>query len=455
MTYKGIPGPKPLPILGNILSLRPKSVHKQLLEWSDEYGPIFQVFFFNKPYLVVSDATCIEKVMRERPKKFRRIALLQELINEIGGNGLFSAEGEDWKRQKRIMGRAFSEKQLINFFPKLVQLTKRFEANLLANKQNSKVVEIKNILSRYTIDVTTSFAFGFDGNAIENPDSDIEKNLSFLIHMVNQRGMIPWHYWKYFKLPIDRKLERIKAKMLGLIDGYIEKAKTQLKDEDSASTLLDTMILAGEDENCPFSHDELRGNVFTLLFAGMDTTSITLSWVLFFLATHRKYLEALRDELKNESASLDELDYTRIGQFKLLDAVIKESMRLHPVMPFLCLDSNVDTELDGIELAKGSTVLNLFIANYRDERYFKDPEAFKPERWLSLDEDTARRVFMPFGFGARMCPGRFLAFLEMKVFLINLIKSFDFELLTPREQVREVYDFTLAPSELKMKFSRK
>jgi cytochrome P450 len=146
------------------------------------------------------------------------------------------------------------------------------------------------------------------------------------------------------------------------------------------------------------------------------------------------------------------LEYSDLDRFPLTFACAQESMRIVPVAPYLLLESYQDTAIEGYCIPKGTMIFALLAAKGLDDMAFDRSEQFIPQRWLNLTEQDKKRhanELMPFGFGARLCPGRQLSFVEMKVALIELIRHFRFS-RTPGSHVTQTLAFTVMPTDLKV-----
>jgi cytochrome P450 len=191
----------------------------------------------------------------------------------------------------------------------------------------------------------------------------------------------------------------------------------------------------------------------TMLLGGEDTTAFTLAWAVHHLCQSPRSVARLRAEA---DAALGRSsvpgDIETANRLAYAGAVANEAMRLRPVAPLLFLESNVDTVVGDVLLPAGTPVVTLTRAPVRDPHNFADPDAFRPERWLGLFEGPHEaQVHMPFGSGPRLCPGRTLALLEMKVVLAALYGTFEVERASPAEGVRERYAFTMSPEGLRVR----
>jgi cytochrome P450 len=147
-------------------------------------------------------------------------------------------------------------------------------------------------------------------------------------------------------------------------------------------------------------------------------------------------------------------NYESMTALPFVDACINETMRLKPVAPIIILQPTRDTVVAGIEVPTGTILMCLMRAGAIDERRFPDARAFDPARWLSgATAASPKRVSMPFGAGPRLCPGRYLAILEMKMAMTMLLDNFEIEQVgTPDGgEAREHLAFTMYPEDLRLK----
>ena len=124
-TVSSLPGPTSWPLVGNLLQVDPERMHVTLEDWVDKYGPLYRFQMGRRQTLVVARKDLIAKMLRDRPEGWRRLQSMQEIIREMGAHGLFSAEGDDWRRQRKLVMAAFDPGHLKRYFPALVRVTER------------------------------------------------------------------------------------------------------------------------------------------------------------------------------------------------------------------------------------------------------------------------------------------------------------------------------------------
>jgi cytochrome P450 len=187
--------------------------------------------------------------------------------------------------------------------------------------------------------------------------------------------------------------------------------------------MLEAMLAAAAEEGSGVTEAEVAGNVSTMLLAGEDTTSNSVAWLIWLLQRHPDALQRARDEVLRCVPSLDTVTIEQLGRLDFMDACVQESMRLKPAAPFLSAEALASTTVADVAIDKGTIVLCLMRDTSPASSRFDHPARFDPGRWLQ--ESVDRKAAMPFGSGPRICPGRYLALLEIKVAMTMLLARFD------------------------------
>ncbi len=452
--FGSLPQPPAWPLVGSLPYFDPPRVHLVIEEWARRYGTPFRVNLGKRQMLVIDDAAEISRILRARPGAFRRVRPVESIFRELGIAGLFSSEGADWERQRRLVMRAFDPAHLKSYFPSLCKVTTRLLARFTQAAKTGADLDLQQEFMRYTVDVTAGLAFGIDINTIEGGDNAIQRHLDQVFPSVNRRmsALFPW--WRYVKLPADRALERDLAVVRKAIDGFIAAARLRMTEKPELQAhpgnLIEALLAARDKPESGFSDADVSGNVFTALLAGEDTTANTLAWLTYFLAGEphaQQAAQAEADSVLGAQSVMD--DFTRIDELVYTAAATREAMRLKPVAPLLSHESNEPVTVCGIELRARTPVATLMRTAGLDPVLFPHPLAFRPERWLgegasSERESAAKRVLMPFGGGPRFCPGRYLALLEIQMVTSMLMKNFHIERVGS-EPVRERNALSMFP----------
>lgn len=464
-----LPGPKALPLIGNGLQLDSSRLHLILEGWAREHGSIYRVMFGPRPVIVIGDLAAMQPMLLERPDRYRRVSTVEPVLRELGAAGLFSAEGSAWKRQRKLVMPAFSMKQQRDLFPAIALITERLRQYWAKSAQRNGVVDARLDLMRYTVDVTSHVVFGRDLNTIDGAHSALQEHLNRLFHTVNLRVNALLPYWRYFKLPSDRAVDRSLRYVQSMIGEIVTTTRRELAADkaraDNPKTLLEAMIVAQDEENPAerFSDEDVSGNVLTLLLAGEDTTSNTLSWVLHYMAHDPVVQERLHAEAREVFGEHQvAARYEDVAKLKYAVAVTHETLRMRSAAPLLFYETIQDEMVGDIALPAGSWIFTLARYCGLDAAHFSDPHTFNPDRWTAPQTQPASpvasaavhnaRAALAFGTGPRSCPGRSLALFECAMVISMVARNFRVEAVSGRDEVEERYDFTMHPSGLKVRF---
>jgi cytochrome P450/nitrite reductase/ring-hydroxylating ferredoxin subunit len=461
-TIADLPGPKARPLVGNALQVDINRLHLDLEAWARTYGPMFRLRFGPREQIGVSDPELIEQVLRARPETYRRDARVEPVFAELGVAGVFSAEGAAWRPQRRLAMEALSQRNLRGFYPTLARVAERLRTRW-ANTPPGAEIDIQDDLMRFTVDVTTTLVFGRDLNTLEGGEDVIQRDLAQVFPTFARRlnALIP--YWRVIRLPRDRKVDRAIAALRAWLSELITETRARLAAEPERAArpgnFLEAMLTAKDDAGEPFSDEVLFGNAMTMLLAGEDTTANSVAWAVHLLCDHPAEVAALRAELDRELGDATvPRDLEQANRLDYATAISNEAMRLLPVAPLNFVQANHDTVLGDVEIPTGTGVVTISRPAATDARWFGSPAEFRPRRFLDDGVDGGAHdpgALTPFGSGPRICPGRTLALVEMRVMLATIYRNFDVERVGESAAVKEHYSFTVMPSDLKVRISRR
>jgi len=442
--------------LGNTLQLDPPRLHLTLERWAERYGPFYKVRLAGRRAVVISDAAAAETLLRARPQALRRTSNLEPIFAEVGAAGVFSAEGAAWKPQRRLAMDALSSRNLVSFFPALRAVAERLRARWLTSA--GEPLAIQDDLMRFTVDVTTALAFGVDLNTLGGGEVELHRHLAQIFPAFSRRLLSPIPYWRWIRLPADRRLDRALVALRRIQEQLIAEARARLaampEETRQPKNFLEAMILAKDDEGRPFSDEIIYGNTLTMLLAGEDTTANSLAWAVHDLCERPDVVARARREMEPVLGErFVPPDLETAGRLPYLDAIASEAMRLHPVAPLIGLEAIDDVVAGDVLLPRGTWITLLTRPPALASEHFADPTEFKPERWLAGEPHPGphvRGAAIAFGSGPRICPGRHLAMLEMRVVLATLLSSFDIERAGRAVDVRERFSFTMFPEGLRV-----
>ena len=460
-------------MVGNALQVELHRMHQNLADWAAEHGPLFKVTLGGVKVLVVSDAELIGRLLRQRPETFRRPSRMQAVMQEMGiHDGVFVAEGEAWARQRRMVMASFAPQQVRAYFPALLDVAQRLHARWTRAADQPRVedgiIDLQADLMRFTVDAIAGLAFGTAVNTLASDGDVIQRYLDKIFPAIWRRSLAVLPYWRWVKLPADKALDDSVRQVNLAIRQFVADARMRLHDDPARRlvppNLLEAMLLAADAPDSGMNDDDVVGNVFTMLLAGEDTTATSLSWMLDLLWRNPDALARARvevDQVLSPKASMAEWTPEDLAQLDWLEACVHESMRLKPVGPFNVVEALQDTVVGDVSVRAGTPVLLLMRHDTVSDDHFARAAEFLPQRWLPEGSDlaptNARKLSMPFGGGPRICPGRFLALLEIKLAAAMLLRHFDIQAIDTPDGAPPVEHMalTMVPMGLRMRLKRR
>jgi cytochrome P450/nitrite reductase/ring-hydroxylating ferredoxin subunit len=456
-SLEGLPGPKSLPFVGNLHQINPTNVHRTLEAWAEQYGPIYKLQMGPRRAVAISDPDMINESLRARPENFRRGSNMDRIISEIGIKGVFNAEGDAWRPQRKLSVAALAQRNLRQLYPSIKTVTRRLKGRWERNA--GEPVDLVEDLKRFTVDVTMLIAFGYDVNTVEKAENVIQRELETIFPAVNRRLFALFPIWRLVRSPADRRLERALKSVRAWLRGLMDDARARLEADPNRaqkpSNFLEAMLAAVDDKGKPFADDVIMSNLMTMLLAGEDTTANTLAWAVHHLCDSPDWAAEVRREADQAIGAIDVADDIDVANgLTRAGAVADETMRLRPIAPVGFLEANVEATLGDYRIPVGTTVILVPRLAALDRKNFVDPLAFRPQRWIERQSGSHEvSAVAPFGSGPRMCPGRSLALLEMKAFLSMLYKNFDVDRVGRAGDVKELFGFTMSPVGLSVRLS--
>lgn len=440
------PGPRPMPIVGwrgNALHFyldpiaymnRLKATYQgdviafvqggnRSLLYTERQSP-GTVFIFGPQYnhLILSDTTTFQSREANGPDT--------DAFHRLMENSVVFVNGDTHKQFRRLMLPAFHKKRVETYRDTMVALTQA-----LLDDWAKTGVEQRDILEdmqRLTLIIANKVLFGMDiSGKADSLGEIIQEWFKLLVSpaailRVDVPGM-PFHRLRVLSEQVDETLTKLVAQ--------------RKSTGEDLGDVLSMLIQARDEDGNALSNEEIIGNANTLFIAGHETTANALSWTLYLLAQHPQVMRDLYDELHGvlggAAPTVEQID-----SLKLLDAVIKESMRLLPPGALSIRIAAEPVELGEYTLPQWTEIIFSRYHVHHSPAIYPEPEHFKPERWFSI-APTAYE-YLPFGAGARMCIGAPFATLEMKIVLAMLLQKHRFQFVAGSRVGRNV-GFTMSP----------
>ena len=286
------------------------------------------------------------------------------MTKELGINGVFSAEGDDWRRQRGLIAHALDASHLREFFPTLIKVTERLRNRWSRAADKEASVNVQQDLMRYTVDVTSNLAFGYDMNTLEKEGDVIQEHLKKIFPMIDRRINALFPYWRYFKLPADRALDKSLVAIRETIDGFIARDRARLAQKPELpahpTNLLEAMLSLPDGGDTTFTDEEIYGNMLTILLGGEETTANTMAWMMHFMIEHPETQARMRMEaaqVVTKIGMLSQLHDTE--RLNYIEALAHETMRLKPAAPLIFLETVEDVKIGGVAILDKTALMML------------------------------------------------------------------------------------------------
>jgi cytochrome P450 len=396
-----------------------------LLAAQREYGDMVATRFAHLPVMVVAAPADIQRVLVDNRQNYTKTTYPYQILRNLLGNGLVTSEGSFWLRQRRIAQPAF-QRERINAFAGMITTVAQDMATLWADSASRR--EVREVLDDMTLVTLRVAGFSLISQDLKGVAGGVGAALTvaqrWVDHRLNALGSPPL----FVPTARNRAFKKARAELFGLIQGVI--AQRRADKDPSTADLLGMLMTAKDPETGESMSDaQLADELLTILMAGHETTSNMLTWTLYRLSLHpevtRRLLAELQGVLGGRSPTVED-----IPRLPYLDAVFKETMRLHPPVWILDRMAEADDVLGGCLVKKGTTVITSPYLTHRHPGLWRNPEGFDPDRWFTPEVKSLHRLaYFPFSVGQRKCVGDTLALLEAPIILATLLQAVTPELV--------------------------
>ena len=423
MPIRRPPGPKGRLLIGSLLELGTDWLGF-LSKCAREYGDVVFFRFAHVPVVLLTHPEHIEQVLVANASYFSKSRGYRAL-ERIAGKGLLTSEGEEWRRQRKLIQPAFRHDCLVPYAAAMVEGADR----VLEAWHDGDVRDIHGDMMRTTLDIVARTLLGCDAS---NEAKTVADALEVVAEKFLEQASLAFLLPASLPLPSRLSLQRAVRRLDGIIYEIIRRRRASRR---STEDLLDTLLRAKDQDARHMSDAQLRDELKTLFLAGHETTAIALSWTFYLLAQHPEVDAQLAEELEavlgNRPPGFDD-----VPRLRYTEMVIKESMRLYPPAWGMSRQANQPLQIAGYELAAGTTVFLVPWITHRDPRFFPESERFDPSRWRDDPIRTGkipRFAYFPFGGGPRVCVGAAFAMLEATLLLARIAQRFRFAPGQPTE----------------------
>ena len=344
----------------------------------------------------------------------------------MGEHSLLLVDGAQHKRARKLLMPAFRSAAMKDYRAMITDIA-RAEVATWEPGQEFRSLERMNAL---TLEVILRVVFGV------TDESRLDKLRPLVLATVDVKPVVllGWAYPFLMRFGPWKAIVEVQRQLDELIYAEIRERRSAA-DLDQRTDVLTQLLHVGHDDTAegeePLSDAELRDQLVTLLLAGHETTASGLAWSLYELGRHPELLAKAQ-----AAADSGDEDY--------LEAVMKEALRLHPIIPMVVRQLQEDAEIDGTRLPKGTSTGPSIILSHQDAEHFPEPERFRPERFL--EDKIQPNTWIPFGGGVRRCIGAGFSLMEGVAVLKEVLTAYDVTVVAGHDDHPKVRNITSVPA---------
>ncbi|XP_023709398.1 probable cytochrome P450 6a14 isoform X4 [Cryptotermes secundus] len=433
------------------------------------------IYFFSKPGLFFLDPDLIKDVLVKDFSTFHdRGVYMNEETDPLSGH-LFSLPGKRWRYLRIKLTPTFTSGKMKMMFQRLVECGDELKLCLENIAGRGGVIEIKDILARFSTDVISSCAFGIECNCLKNEDAEFRQwgrkvfdpSVKRIITAILS-GIAPVVLDKLKLSTLDSDVSKYFLKMVQETVEYREKNNVkrndfmqlliQLKEKGSLDSEQGAEDRTEEEMNGigetadGLSMSSMAAQAFAFFLAGFETSSTTMTFCLYELSVNPDIQERLRTEIDTVLEKHDgKISYEAVQEMSFLDKVVSETLRKYPPLPALTRECSKPYHIPETDIVL-DTRMKVFISViglHHDPKYYPDPDRFDPERFSEEEKQKRHHyVYLPFGEGPRICIGMRFGLMQTKVGLVSLLSKYQFSVSkkTPVPLVFNGKSFLLTPA---------
>uniref|UniRef100_A0A1B6DT56 Cytochrome P450 n=1 Tax=Clastoptera arizonana TaxID=38151 RepID=A0A1B6DT56_9HEMI len=402
------------------------------------------------PVLIVKDTELIKSILIKDFSHFVDRGFIVSLPHDFLVRHLVHMEGDEWRRMRSKLSPTFTSGKMKLYFILIEKISDQLMTHLRPLAEDHATVDVKDLISRFTLDVISTCAFGLQVNSIEDPDNQVrtmaklmfsDRSKDFLIG-----GILPMMPFLAKIFPITLSNPKVSQFVLKLVEdtvGYRKKnnvtrgdfidllMKLKTLEPDKEDTYKDTQKDTDKNDG-ELTMKEMAGQVSVFLAAGFETAASTTSFLLYELSSNKDIQDKLRQEIdtviqKNGGV----FSYQCLQEMSYLEKCIQETLRRYASLPTLSRKCVKKYQIPGTDVVidEGVKVLIPIREIHHDPLFYPDPYKFNPERF-SPEEVASRTGFtyLPFGEGPRICIGKRMGIMQVQTAVVNLLREFQLTL---------------------------
>ncbi|KAK7355132.1 hypothetical protein VNO80_14377 [Phaseolus coccineus] len=439
------PGPPSLPVIGH-LHLISALPHRSFHALATRHGPIMQIFLGSVSCVVASCPEVAKEFLKAHERSFSN-RFVSAAVHHLsyGSKGLiFARYGRFWKFMKKIcMSELLGSRTLDQFLHVRDQETRRFLRMLRTKGEAREAVDLGGELLTLTNSVISRMVLGRTWCESDDEVEEVRKMVEDTAELAGKFNVGDF-VWLCKGLDLQRMKKRVREiheRFDGMMERVIrehveerQKRKERGEEEEKVRNLFHILWDIHEDESreMKLTRENVKAFILDIFMAGTDTSAITMEWALAELFRNPNVMEKAREEIDsvtgNSSRLIQESDVVNLPY---MQAIVKETLRLHPTSPLIGRESSENINVCGFDIPEKTWLLVNLWSMGRDPKVWENPLEFMPERFMGEEKQIDVRgqnfQLMPFGTGRRVCPGASLALQVVSSNLAAMVQCFEWK----------------------------
>lgn len=394
----------------------PRTMHDWIRE---HYGDLAELHFQGRDYAAILTPEAARQVFSADPNGYDAF-WKESFINMIGKDNVWVLIQERHRRERQLFAPAVHA----NHFRPYGDIIRDIVRENLARWKSGQNIRALDTTLTISLDVIMRLVFGVKEAEYMEEGRQVFEELRLAAHplvVFFPKLQRPW-------FPLWKRYLNAHAAILDWMHRFMATRRARNADD---TDVLGVLMNARDDAGNPVSDEHICNELNAILTAGHETTAVALAWSLYELARHPDVLQKLRAEL---AAAGSEIDPASILGFPYLDAVCKETIRLHPILAECARVPMTPMRILGHDIKEGQALVVSIVGIHHDPSLYPDPDKFIPERFIERNYDVFE--FLPFGGGHRRCLGAGLANYSMRIALAEIVTGWDLEPLGVDRDVR-------------------
>ncbi|KAK4308866.1 hypothetical protein Pmani_019459 [Petrolisthes manimaculis] len=402
-----------------------------------------------KPVLMIGDPDIVKAVLIKDFDHFinRRETKMMSKRDKIFNGILTVLTGDEWKGVRSLLSPIFTSGKMKGMFRLVEHKAEELNAYILREMKANSKIKIRKAFGLYSLEVISSCAFGMETNTLADDGNSIFNQKVQAMSKISTGRLLKFLFFMMCPKLCQALQINLTVPETEFFKEVVEEAmRSRENQQHKRGDFLDLMMEARKDHNNPNANTNkytitdqvVVSNSILFILAGFDTTANTLCFVAHMLAQNPEEQQRLRQELRDIIKDHGELTYQSLLEAKFLDAVMNETLRLHPTAIFTERQCTKDYTIPGTNVtvrAKDMIMIPTWSIQ-RDEKYWPQPTKFRPDRFLPENKDQIRSgTFLPFGLGPRNCIGMRFALMEAKLALAKMVLNFELSCEPGKEEM--------------------